>query len=104
MTLNYSFCAEEGFNVTSEKTIFTSSIAEAINMFETYTNKKIDSACYRQSKFFFCGRFFPKCEQGRTLQYPCKNYCRGQHKSLFLFIVFLNIYKFSKKKKCNANI
>ncbi|XP_005101410.2 uncharacterized protein LOC101863910 [Aplysia californica] len=72
---NYGYCAEEGFTRTYEKTWFADTLVKGVQVFETWAQPTIDSGCSALAKFFYCGIFFPKCEEGQDVGLPCRKYC-----------------------------
>ncbi|ESO85338.1 hypothetical protein LOTGIDRAFT_167918 [Lottia gigantea] len=72
--VNYDYCGDLGFNVTSFPSLFGSNIGEVRAAFTSYALSTVQSMCHPDVQFFYCGLFFPKCMDGDKLM-PCKSLC-----------------------------
>ncbi|BFZ21268.1 hypothetical protein BsWGS_24307 [Bradybaena similaris] len=67
----YSYCANEGFTKT-----FSVNPESDIASFEELALPTIESGCSEVARFFYCGTFFPQCDERSSLPIePCKRYC-----------------------------
>lgn len=87
----YSYCASEGFTKTS-----SDNLEIDIADFEEFALPTIESGCSELAKFFYCGTFFPQCDERSSVPIqPCKKYCEGNYLNAFelkkkLIIYYIN--------------
>ena len=62
-------CKDQVPTQTNAVTWFGNSLRESVELFEQWANPTIDSSCSNFAKFFYCGIFFPVCEERKIL--PC---------------------------------
>ena len=86
MAQTYSYCADIGFNQTISDYSAHSGFDEmpenfrthefAISTFKPFEKYVDEFGC---SRWFYCAYLFPQCEEGKTIQLPCRKYCEGKY-------------------------
>ncbi|KAK6187053.1 hypothetical protein SNE40_006301 [Patella caerulea] len=74
--VDYEFCNEEDFNETALPTLFSYTMEGTISVFKKFALATVARACSPLSKFFYCGLFFPKCDNG-NITLPCRSVCEA---------------------------
>ncbi|XP_067665326.1 uncharacterized protein [Haliotis asinina] len=71
----FGYCREEGFTNTRLPNWFSETASGSVVAFNQYGKSTIESGCSYMAKFFYCGIFFPQCEEDGNVTLPCRSVC-----------------------------